>query len=483
MRVKLVVPSLRLKCWFAAHEEKTIYQLQKSILKELSLEAEASEIISFMKEIHFAKYKKDEPATKKQKKSTEKDKKPSEKDKKSTEKDKKPSEKDKKKASTVTNKEENKKLLKTVEKLKNNSKKLDEKLKSLKKLLADNVNELMKNKQEEKNKIKKASCPFEGLKRTKSRNARRRRLKKLYREAAALNHKNSVAVDTTDQGVQEQLLHHEPSISMSSSTEQQDIPPPLHLIKQNKNKKKEHLKRSEQTVHIHFEEELPEELPSRPTAEMYDELDAELATENTQQNNDPKNKYGRAFVTYSEAAPEQTRKRNQKYQRSQKTYAVQEVAPIFYAENPIEESVPEQILENQEIENTVENNENELHINEPTATNRSINYEEYPKLDFESNLPSVGDHLAIKTLELTANYTPEISDWKEATLKELCISDKSLVVELLQGFTKASTKGGKFELKNKRHEDENDEEEEEEEEDRMITLMWSDIFDIRKLVF
>lgn len=45
MRVKLVVPSLRLKCWFAAHEEKTIYQLQKSILKELSLEAEASEIV------------------------------------------------------------------------------------------------------------------------------------------------------------------------------------------------------------------------------------------------------------------------------------------------------------------------------------------------------------------------------------------------------------------------------------------------------
>ncbi|CEG69931.1 hypothetical protein RMATCC62417_05917 [Rhizopus microsporus] len=407
-----------------------------------------------------AKNKKDEPTIKKQKKSTEKD---------------------KKKASTVTNKEENKKLLKTVEKLKNNSKKLDEKLKSLKRLLADNVNELMKNKQEEKNKIKKVSCPFGGLKRTKSRNARRRRLKKLYREAAALNQENSVAADTTEQSVQEQLLNHEPSINMSSSTEQQDIPPPLHLIKQNKNKKKEHLKRSEQTVHIHFEEELPEELPSRPTAEIYDELDAELAIENIQQNNDPKNKYGRAFVTYSEAAPEQTRKRNQKYQRPLKTYAVQEVAPIFYAENPIEEGVPEQILENQETENTAENNENELHVNKPTATNEPINYEEYPKLDFESNLPSVGDHLAIKTLELTANYTPEISDWKEATLKELRISDKSLVIELLQGFTKASTKGGKFELKNKRHEDENDEEEEEEEEDRLITLMWSDIFDFRKL--
>lgn len=58
------------------------------------------------------------------------------------------------------------------------------------------------------------------------------------------------------------------------------------------------------------------------------------------------------------------------------------------------------------------------------------------------------------------------------------------MIELLQGFTKASTKGGKFELKNKRHEDENDEEdeeEEEEEEDRLITLMWSDIFDFRKL--
>lgn len=45
MRVKLVVPSLRLRCWFVVHEEKTIYQLQKSILKELSIEAEASEIV------------------------------------------------------------------------------------------------------------------------------------------------------------------------------------------------------------------------------------------------------------------------------------------------------------------------------------------------------------------------------------------------------------------------------------------------------
>lgn len=46
---------------------------------------------------------------------------------------------------------------------------------------------------------------------------------------------------------------------------------------------------------------------------------------------------------------------------------------------------------------------------------------------------------------MTANYTPEISDWKQVTLKAL--DDSNVTVEYQQGFGKASTKGGKFDIK------------------------------------
>lgn len=49
-------------------------------------------------------------------------------------------------------------------------------------------------------------------------------------------------------------------------------------------------------------------------------------------------------------------------------------------------------------------------------------------------------------MELTANYTPEISDWKQVILKELDLPNTA-TFEFVQGFGKTSTKGGKFDIK------------------------------------
>lgn len=91
-------------------------------------------------------------------------------------------------------------------------------------------------------------------------------------------------------------------------------------------------------------------------------------------------------------------------------------------------------------------------------------------------------------MELTANYTPEISEWKQVVLLELNLPE-SVTIEYKKGFGKASTKGGKFD--NKKHqkryyeeyeqEGELNEEEEEEEEERVVTLATTDIFAVKNM--
>lgn len=91
---------------------------------------------------------------------------------------------------------------------------------------------------------------------------------------------------------------------------------------------------------------------------------------------------------------------------------------------------------------------------------------------------------------MTANYTPEISDWKQVILEG--IDGDQVTFEFLPGFGKANQKGGKFD--NKKHSkknyhddwyggdaEEEQEEEEQEEEENEVTFQLTDIFAVRNM--
>lgn len=87
-------------------------------------------------------------------------------------------------------------------------------------------------------------------------------------------------------------------------------------------------------------------------------------------------------------------------------------------------------------------------------------------------------------MELTAAYTPEISEWKQVILKEINADAGQVRFEFLPGFGKATTKGGKFDNKKKKRYDdwyEEEEEEEDEEEEREVTFEMTDIFAMRNM--
>ncbi|KAG1490209.1 hypothetical protein G6F53_011609 [Rhizopus delemar] len=195
--------------------------------------------------------------------------------------------------------------------------------------------------------------------------------------------------------------------------------------------------------------------------EAYDDL---VETDAIQK--DPKNLHGRALVTFSEASPRYNNKKRNNYHTPIHQYPIHSMPTLFYAEkSPREEQAVEQEKK------------------EETQSQVPINYEELPTFDLKESFPSMGDRLALKTLELTAFYTPEISDWKHVVLKELYLAECCMAIEYIDGFSKTSTKGGKFELRRKRNYEEEWEEEEEEEEEKDDLINFGDIHDIRKFFF
>ncbi|KAG1408761.1 hypothetical protein G6F58_009447 [Rhizopus delemar] len=194
--------------------------------------------------------------------------------------------------------------------------------------------------------------------------------------------------------------------------------------------------------------------------EAYDDL---VETDAIQK--DPKNLHGRALVSFSEASTRYNNKKGRNYHTPIHQYPIHNMPTLFYAEkSPREEQAVEQ----------EKKDETQSHV--------PVNYEELPTFDLKESFPSMGDRLALKTLELTAFYTPEISDWKHVVLKELYLAECCMAIEYIDGFSKASTKGGKFELRRKRnYEEEWEEEEEEEEEEKDDLINFADIHDIRKL--
>ncbi|KAI8377159.1 hypothetical protein EDC96DRAFT_494700 [Choanephora cucurbitarum] len=222
--------------------------------------------------------------------------------------------------------------------------------------------------------------------------------------------------------------------------EPKTIQPSKTLLKKNKNKKKNHLTdpKADNQVHIHYEDANWDQPPAEPVAEE-------------------RNHHGRAFISYAEADS------YYKGQPHETEYPIHRVPTLFYAEDA-----------------TVENNT----VSKATA---EVDYENLPDADFKSKIPAIGDQLAIKTLELTANYSPEISEWKQVVLRELNLPE-TVTVEFKQGFYHNQTKGGKFD--NKAHErrdyddyfyQQEEEDEVEDEEERIVTLSLDNIFAVKKM--
>ncbi|XP_066472968.1 coilin isoform X2 [Tiliqua scincoides] len=87
------------------------------------------------------------------------------------------------------------------------------------------------------------------------------------------------------------------------------------------------------------------------------------------------------------------------------------------------------------------------------ATNTSViiqNSPEAPKKDYSTlpllaAPPQVGERIAFKLLELTENYTPEVSDYKEGKIVNWNPTNKQLELEILS-FSSVAKEPGKFDL-------------------------------------
>ncbi|CEP17334.1 hypothetical protein [Parasitella parasitica] len=335
------------------------------------------------------------------------------------------------------------------------------------------------------------SAPFEGLDRTKKRNMRRKALKQHYR---MLHDESNISVIQANSELQPlkqidpvQELHVE-KLKISANE------PSEKLLKKNKNKKKNHMKgsKAENRSHVFYEQQQDDMETNSDTVAMETVNDISNSSTvtmhqiNMATNTNRPNLYGRAFVTSVESEPKCKGHRGPARQ-----YPIHKVPTLFYAEEPSQD-------ESSEPSTTIT-------MTAPQITDSPDDYNRFPAADFKSNIPAIGDQLAIKTLELTANYTPEISAWKQVILKEMNLPN-TITFEYIQGFGKTSTKGGKFDIKKhqkKRHDgwyqdeydqtgdqlqDQEEEEGEEadlvnedEQEQDLVTINIDDIYDIKNM--
>lgn len=342
---------------------------------------------------------------------------------------------------------------------------------------------------------KQQSSPFEGLDRTKKRNMRKKLLKQRHR----MLQENDVAPPEPTTMVEEE------PVPQLITAEQDDAMKDLQienlriasngvsekLLRKNKNKKKNHLKgsKAENRSHVHYRE--PEQQQQQQNIVNEEHIAADVPPPPPSQN-----LYGRAFITSNESEP-----KYKGYRMPENHLPIHQMPTLFYANSPNRYDDDEPVSKSSVTPAVVEteltppsSNTN----NTATDTDAPVDYEKLPVADFSSNIPLIGDQLAIKTLELTANYTPEISDWKQVILKAMDLPN-TITFVYVSGFGKASTKGGKFDIKKhqkKRHDDyyyDYEEEQEEEQEDDMdlinedeqeqdeVTMAVHDVYSVKNM--
>jgi hypothetical protein len=191
---------------------------------------------------------------------------------------------------------------------------------------------------------------------------RRRLLKKSLRDVSISNViiPSAPVIDTDPELHVEKL-----NISEPTST---------HLLKQNKNKNKHHLKKASKVAearsHVHYSD--------KPVDTVTDE------TTHT-------NHYGRAFITFAESEPQCKGRRG-----PLREYPIHRVPTLFYAEKAMEQ---EPLVSQTDIQQSVDQQSVAQQPNTERQTivsSAPVNYDSYPDADFVKNIPSVGAHLAIK---------------------------------------------------------------------------------------
>lgn len=254
------------------------------------------------------------------------------------------------------------------------STKLDKKSssKEKKRKANDSVDDQPKKKRKEKETVpaapsKSTTSSNDGLTKTQKRN-RRKAFKRIK-----------------EREEREQLQQAQQNMMETKSDDVDNTASSEHLLKYNKNKRKDFLKvqSKKKREHVRFdgidEEEAPEEMTS-----TYDQYDAYEYGYEEDQGNDQQNLYGAAYVTSIEA--------DQRYKgekKDHKAYPIDHMADHFYAEAPPADEQEEE----EDIEMIQETHQREQ---QPPIQR---NYEELPKLGFTGpSIPAVGDLIAFKVL-------------------------------------------------------------------------------------
>ncbi|KAL7316592.1 hypothetical protein PS15m_005674 [Mucor circinelloides] len=297
---------------------------------------------------------------------------------------------------------------------------------------------------------KQRRSPFDGLERTKKRNMRKRLIKQRYR----MLQEDSVAPAVVE-GQEEPVVDQQNDAVHELHVENLQITrdePSEKLLKKNKNKKKNHLKgsKADNRSHVYYQEQQQQAVEEQ-SAVTENEFGVGGARQNL---------YGRAFVTSNESEP-----KYKGYRMPENHLPIHQMPTLFYANNPNHDN---QLVSSESTAAPVAEAD-ATPISHTAVEDEPVDYEKLPVADFESNIPCIGDQLAIKTLELTANYTPDISDWKQVILKAMDLPN-TITFVYVSGFGKTSTKGGKFDIKKhqrKRYDEYYDQEVELEQEDEM----------------
>ncbi|KAG2218719.1 hypothetical protein INT45_002427 [Circinella minor] len=311
--------------------------------------------------------------------------------------------------------------------------------------------------------------PVKKMTKTQKRNLRRKLVIKKRKEQQKQLNQSTVEKETPSSD-------DEPPTQLSSRKEVSTTPsndtikkPSTHLLKKNKNKKANFLKHMDKKQQSHFRFE--------PSTSDDEEKEQKKVLQDTQEEEHQKQELidnGSAIVTWNEA--------DENYDGPTKgnvQYPIYNVGNYFHADTP---SIPAK----KDNESTIETKNM---TNKPPLTPKVIekpDYEKLPSLSFSGPFPEPNDLLAIKLLEMSSSYTPEISDWKQVKVLEFDQEQGMLNVEFQPGFL-LKEQTGKFTIReNNGYHDEEEEEEEEEEveqylEDQTKQLTQMDIVDMRRL--
>lgn len=224
---------------------------------------------------------------------------------------------------------------------------------------------------------KQRSSPFDGLERTKKRNMRKRLIKQRYR----MLQEDSVApavVEVQEEPVVDQQNDavHELHVENLQITRDE---PSEKLLKKNKNKKKNHLKgsKADNRSHVYYQEQQQQAVEEQSAV-----TENEIGVGGTRQN-----LYGRAFITSNESEP-----KYKGYRMPENHLPIHQMPTLFYANNPNHDN---QLVSSESTSAPVAEID-VASISHAAVEDEPVDYEKLPVADFESNIPCIGDQLAIK---------------------------------------------------------------------------------------